>query len=116
MFVFLNCLLNPLGVVCSKQSFVLGFPYSQKRRAKCQLINFIVGQAKLAIYLSRKNKMHQMSDCHVVPVLRNLMMSRVSLDFCFYKAMDDLNTFVAQWCCEKAVCSVEDDDDLVFSF
>ena len=63
------------------QSFVLGFPYSQKRRAKCQLINFIIGQAKLAIYLSRKNKMHQMSDCHVVPVLRNLLMSRVSLDF-----------------------------------
>ena len=50
--------------------------------------------------------------CHVVPVLRNLLMSRVSLGFCFYKAMNDLDTFVAQWCCEKAVCSV--DDDVVF--
>lgn len=46
-------------------------------------------------------------------------MSRVSLDFCFYKAMDDLDTFVAQWCCEKAVCSVDDDDfvfDVLFPF
>ena len=54
--------------------------------------------------------------CHVVPVLRNLLMSRVSLGFCFYKAMNDLDTFVAQWCCEKAVCSVDDDDDDDFVF
>ena len=99
----------------SRQSFILGFPYSQKRSTKCCLMNFIVGQAKLAIYLSRKNKVNQTPGYDVVAILRNLLMSRVSLEFCFYKTMGSLDVFAELWCCEDAICSVFG-TDLVFSF
>lgn len=36
--------------------FCFGFKYVQCRQNKCKLLNFILGQAKMAIYLSRKNK------------------------------------------------------------
>jgi len=48
-----------------KSLFILGFSYSQKRRVKCQLFNFIFGQAKMAIYLSGRNKIEESLDFDV---------------------------------------------------
>ncbi len=46
--------------------FVLGAKYVKKKRYDCQLLNFILGQAKLAVYTSRKNKIEQKSGQDVV--------------------------------------------------
>lgn len=44
---------------------MLGFRYSRKEKAKCQLLNFLIGQAKLAIYVSRRNKIVRSLDWNV---------------------------------------------------
>ena len=58
VFIFrtLSALLMSVGEVFTKQMFVFGFKYGKKSMKKGQLLNFIFGQAKLAIYLSRKEK------------------------------------------------------------
>lgn len=38
-------------------SQILGFRYRRKQKAKYQLLNFLRGQAKLAIYVTRRNMM-----------------------------------------------------------
>ena len=75
-------------------------------RFKCQLINFIFGQAKMSIYLSRKNKVAQNTDCDARKILSRLIKSRILIDFNFYNSMGDLEMFKAVWCCEEALCSV----------
>ena len=42
-------------------------------------------------------------------------MSRVSLEFYFYKTMGSLDVFADLWCCENAICSVFG-NDFVFDF
>ncbi|MGH0191109.1 UNVERIFIED_CONTAM: hypothetical protein FKN15_056754 [Acipenser sinensis] len=49
LFHLLQGLLQILGVIFSKDTFIFGFPYSFKNRDRCVLINFILGKAKLHI-------------------------------------------------------------------
>lgn len=44
------------GEKFSRHLFIFGFRYSRNWRGKCQLFNFVLGQATMAVYLSRRNK------------------------------------------------------------
>lgn len=81
-----------------------------KKRFVCQLLNFVLGQAKLAIYTSRKKKIEQNSEQNVVAMFSNMLKARILIDFAFYKHMDDLITFEGIWCCNEALCSVFEGD------
>lgn len=115
LFCFLSLLLFSFGIVFSHHGFILGFYYSQKHRVKCELINFIVGEAKLAIYLSRKNKVLGNAGDDVVAVLKNLIKSRVMTDFYFFKLTRAIDYFKDKWCCVSSICSVTDDDEILFA-
>jgi len=39
--------------------FICGVKYVKKHRQKSQLLNFLLGQAKMAIYTTRKEKVEQ---------------------------------------------------------
>ena len=56
LFVLLNYLFLRFQEQFAPNMFVLGSRYCQKQRIKWQLINFIVGQAKFAIYITRRNR------------------------------------------------------------
>ncbi|XP_053533103.1 transposon TX1 uncharacterized 149 kDa protein isoform X1 [Ictalurus punctatus] len=106
LFVFLKNNLRSFYVDFTFQIFIFGFKYVRKNRFKCQLINFIFGQAKMSIYLSRKNKVAQNTDCDARKILSRLIKSRILIDFNFYNSMGDVEMFKAVWCCEEALCSV----------
>jgi len=72
-----------------------------------------LGQAKLAIYISRKNKIEQQPGQSINEVFLRLVRSRVLIDFNFYKTMQDLSTFKMVWCSYGALCVVSE-DELVF--
>lgn len=40
--------------VFSKQMFILGFKYKKSVKRTCQLMNFSLGQTKMATYVTRK--------------------------------------------------------------
>jgi hypothetical protein len=96
------------------ETFILGFKYFQKKRFICQLLNFILGQAKMAIYISRKNRVEQKCSDDVNVCFLSLIKSRVFIDFRYYKTMRDLSTFELIWCGHGALCTVCE-GDLFFS-
>ncbi len=53
-----------------------------------QLLNFILGQVKLAIYMSRKSKLEQWCNDDVVMAFRSLLKARILIDFSYYNVMN----------------------------
>uniref|UniRef100_A0A3Q3MAR8 Reverse transcriptase domain-containing protein n=1 Tax=Labrus bergylta TaxID=56723 RepID=A0A3Q3MAR8_9LABR len=94
----------------TKQVFICGFKYTRQHKHKCQLINFVLGQAKMAVYMSRRRKVEEPDDVVDVKLLFvQMLKSRVSLDFSFYRANQDLETFQSVWTHDSVLCSVEHD-------
>ncbi len=114
LFVVLNGLFNCFDELFSVETFILGFKYRGDMRFTSQLLNFILGETKFAIYISRKNKIGKKSCQSVVDCFLTLVKSRVLIDFKFYKAMEDLLTFEMIWCSQGAVCTIFE-GNLVFS-
>jgi len=107
---FINCdRLSPLFDLLDFFIFFIrdfGFKYSRLQKYKCQLINFIVGQAKLAIYISRRNEIEQRNGQHGVPFFKNMFKSRILVDLNYYKIMNAINVFEIEWCCDVGLCFV----------
>lgn len=94
--------------------FILGFKYCKINSKKTELINFILGNAKMAIYISRKNKVEQENDYDILGIFLRLIKSRIQTEFLFYKSVNNIDVFKNVWCFEEAVCSVMN-DELVFA-
>ncbi len=71
----------------------MGYRYSAKNKKKSQLLNFLMGEAKMAVYISRRNKVEGEEVCEIVPIFKNRVKARVWVDFKFYKMMKDLMFF-----------------------
>lgn len=106
LFDSLQNLFSCFNESFSVQTFILGFKYVQRRKHECHLLNFILGKAKMAIYISRRDKIEQKSQYNVERVFAAMIKSRIVIDFRFYKAMDSLNVFEGIWCHRGALCSV----------
>ncbi|KAI3355856.1 hypothetical protein L3Q82_004226 [Scortum barcoo] len=52
--------------------------YTRQHKKKCQILNFVLGQAKMAVYLSRRRKVEEDVNIDVVPVFVNMCMLGVS--------------------------------------
>ncbi len=91
-----------------------GYRYSAKNKKKSQLLNFLMGEAKMAVYISRRNKVEGEEVCEIVPIFKNRVKARVWVDFKFFKMMKDLMFFQTIWCYNDAICSIVD-DSLIFS-
>ena len=114
LFLCLGSIFKNCNESFSMVLFVFGCKYVRKKRFICQLLNFILGQAKLAIYVSRKKKMEQNLEPNVVTLFSNMVQARILIDFRYYKHMDDLAAFEEIWCYNEALCSVFE-GDLVFT-
>ncbi len=88
----------------------MGFKYSQSKKYICQLLNFIIGQAKMAIYVSRRNKLEEKPCQNIIEIFLILVKSRVLIDYKFYKDMNDLFTFEKIWCCNGVLCMISEND------
>ncbi|KAL7890945.1 hypothetical protein AOLI_G00004210 [Acnodon oligacanthus] len=111
----LNILFGTLHTLCLKLDitftyglFILGPKYTRSQQAKCCLLNFLFGQAKLAIWLTRRNKLRRQGLIDPDVMLKSFIRARVKVDFAYYKAMNDLVTFEKMWCVGEALCCVED--------
>ncbi len=98
--------LIQIGKHFSMQMFISGFKYVRRRASECQLFNFVLGQSKMAIYVSRRNKVENISGQDVLMVFANLIKSRIIIDFNFFKAMNDLSSFEIKWCSINVLLSV----------
>lgn len=72
LFSILQDLFKLFDEVFSMEIFICGFKYSRKRSFKCHLFNFLLGKAKMAIFVSWKRKMEGNSDKDVTMIFFNL--------------------------------------------
>lgn len=61
-FSLLDSLFRTADEVFSLRTFVYGFKYVKVNKCKCHLMNFVLGQSKMAVYVSRK-KVEDSVDC-----------------------------------------------------
>ena len=98
------------GEVFSKRMFILGYRYSQKSKDKCQLFSFLLGSAKMAVYLSRRNRIEKAVDDDAVLLFVKMLKARLKIDFNYYRMMKDLERFSTVRCYKHVLCRVEDDE------
>ncbi len=79
------------------------------------LLNFIFGQGKLAIWLSRKRKLLGSGLTDVILVFRGLIKSRIKIEYAYYMLIDDLDTFRSKWGINQCICEIDDDGCLKIS-
>lgn len=70
LFSLLELLFKSFEVCFTKQDFILGCMYTIKKKFKCHLLNFIVGIAKLAIYITRRNKIEQKGEQELITAFK----------------------------------------------
>lgn len=109
LFAMLLRLFFKFNESFSLEIFIFGFKYVQKYRFKCQLLNFLLGQAKMAIYVSRKRKVEQDVNIDILIVFSTLVRCRILIDFHFHKSMKILDVFEEKWCYSNVLCAVENE-------
>ncbi len=110
LFEVLKKLFELFGETFSMQNFIFGVKYSRRRQRECQLLNFILGKSKMAIYISRKDKIEQNQEFNLVSIFRAMVKSRLLIDFSFYKATSCIEMFENIWCFGGVLCSVVDNE------
>ena len=61
-------------------------------------MNFLSGSAKLAIWLTRRNRVQSIGSVEPVLVLKGLLKARLRVEHAYYQMMDDmLEGFYALW-------------------
>ena len=69
------------------------------------LLNFVVGQAKMAVYKSRKNQVEGEAGLGLAEMFGVLVKARVRVDFRYHSLM---GTMEELWCFTSAVCTVQE--------
>lgn len=95
--------------------FIGGVKYNKKNKSKCHILNFLIGEAKLAIYLTRRDKLQTELVGDVVALWKRNVKARLRLEFCFYKATKNVEAFEQQWGCEEVLCAVSHQGDRKFA-
>lgn len=86
----------------------------KKNRHLCQFLNFLLGQAKMAIYATRTEKIEQNVCNSLATVFVKLIKSRILIDYHYYRLMHDLLSFEEIWCINKILCEIVE-EELLFS-
>lgn len=73
------------------------------------MLNFLFGQAKMAIWLSRKDKLNGMGSTNEVSILRGLIKSRLKVEYAYYQLVKDIETFNYTWGLNKCLCETDTD-------
>ena len=89
--------------------------WDKRAKDKCKLVNFLFGEAKLAIYLTRRDRLQTGAAQNVVALWKCNVKARLRLEFCFHKATKKVDTFTQTWGFENALCQVSDHDELILA-
>ncbi|KAK0140342.1 hypothetical protein N1851_022699 [Merluccius polli] len=80
LFELLKRWFQGLGEDFSFGLFIFGPKYSAKKKSVHTLVNFLSGSAKLAIWLTRRNRAQSVGSVEPVLVLKGLLKARLRLD------------------------------------
>ena len=107
--------LGRLGHSFSLSLFISGPRYKVKKKQQVCLVNFLLGTAKLAIWLTRKRKMLGLESVDPLEGFRGMVKSRIRVEFAYYKLVNDVRTFSSIWCVGGLLCEVGGDGELLLT-
>lgn len=79
---------------------------------KCQLFNFILGHAKMALNPSRRKRIEESLDFDVNTIMR----ARLKVDFEFCRTTYNVEEFTSVWCFKNVLCAVVENVLYFFPF
>lgn len=83
LFLLLSGMFSLLRETFSHTVFILGFRYNLNEKVKCQFLNFLIVQAKLAICISRRNKIGGSWDLDLQTIFYRMVKARIKMGFNF---------------------------------
>jgi len=110
LFILLrNCFVR-FGLIFNTCVFIYGLDIPHKN-SNAVLANFLLAQAKMAVYKSRKRKLDGVgvNDEDALFLFQNLVISRVKLDFAFFSVTGRLPQFESKWCIKEVICKVREE-------
>ena len=116
LFRLLRGLFFGFGESFSWELFVFGPRYAAKKKESHVLINFLSAMAKLAIWLTRKNKTRGVGSVDPVEVMRGLVAARLRVEHAYHKTVDNLEGFNSRWTVGGVLCTLGEQGELKLSF
>lgn len=112
LFQILKRWLGDLGVDMDENIFIFGPKYVATDRKRVSLINFLIGEAKLAIWITRKNKLKNSGTTEPELILKAFVSARIKAEFAFFKLTKNLVTFSEFWGQAEVLCVVDQEEIL----
>ncbi|KAJ3614016.1 hypothetical protein NHX12_017593, partial [Muraenolepis orangiensis] len=97
LFALLKSWFQGLGEEFSLILLIFGPKYSAKKKGVHTLLNFLSGAAKMAIWLTRRNRVQGVGSVALLPVLRGLLRARLKVEHTYYHLMDNIQAFSHMW-------------------
>ncbi|KAJ3612006.1 hypothetical protein NHX12_020285 [Muraenolepis orangiensis] len=97
LFILLKSWFQGLGEEFSFILFIFGPKYSAKKKGVHTLLNFLSGAAKMAIWLTRRNRVQGVGSGARLPVLRGLLRARLRVEYTYYHLIDNIQAFSHMW-------------------
>ncbi len=88
--------------------FIYGYEYSRNKKEIWTFSNFLLGQAKLAIWKDYRVEMEG-QEVNMVHLFKVLVESRIQLEY-EYRVNSDELMFESKWCLNKGLVFVEDEN------
>lgn len=104
LFDMLRDLCQNLGFIFTNSLFIFGPKYNALNKKKIVLTNFLLGKAKLAVWLTRKNKILLDSNTDPLDLFRILVKSRLVMEYKYYELVNDVDSFFLVWGVENILC------------
>lgn len=86
--------------------FIFGPEYRAAQCKRVSLVNFLIGQATMSIWLTRRNTIKQTGSVDLESMFRGLVAGRVKIEFAYYKIISDLEEFMGIWGLGGVLCTV----------
>ena len=106
IFYVLTRVFNLFGVLFTAPVFICGVGFKKTEKTKCQLLNFLIGEAKMSIYLTCRDKLQGGPTLDPVTLWRHNVKARLRLEFCFHRITGNIDVFEQQWAHEELLCQV----------
>ncbi|XP_015258051.1 PREDICTED: uncharacterized protein LOC107103050 [Cyprinodon variegatus] len=114
-FNFLMNVFSLFSVVFTHSLFINGVHYNRATAFKSRILNYLISEAKMAIYLTRRDKLQEGPQLDAVALWKCNIKARLRLEFCFHRATGDLKGFIQLWGFNNVLCTISEPGELKYN-
>uniref|UniRef100_A0A3B5PV23 Reverse transcriptase domain-containing protein n=1 Tax=Xiphophorus maculatus TaxID=8083 RepID=A0A3B5PV23_XIPMA len=114
-FNLLSTFFSFFHMVFSNAVFINGVHHSKTTSFKSRILNYLISEAKMAIYITRRDRMQAGPQFDAVTLWKVNVKARLRLEFCFHRATGNLSGFLSLWGFKNVLCTISDQKDLFYN-